>query len=130
MAEQRPSIAELIAARAAAITPLEETIKAGGASAAMRLYREGVGTQTDLQNRLRTLGYDELQIRSLANQAELEALADDIADGIAALRDGVRAKNITIADFEKELIALGLRGEKAAIYAAREQLRIKPAAGT
>jgi len=119
----------LLEERLAAIRPPPPPELALGAGSAQRLYREGWGDKEQLRERLARQGYSGTRLELLVTQAELDELADKLADTVRLLRESVEKGVIAPEEMFQELKRAGMREDRAQLLTRLRQLELMPRPG-
>ena len=95
-------------------------------SAALSLYKEGFMTKDQLRQKLKDLGYTDIEIELTVERADLEYNLDYYRDIINEVKQAYRKDLISDSDFIKILTSYGMRKERAEVLLEIEKFRKLP----
>ena len=95
-------------------------------SAALSLYKEGFMTEDELRQKLKDLGYTDMEIELTVERANLEYQLDYYRDIINEVKQAYRKDVIGDTDFISILTSYGMRRERAEVLLEIEKFRKLP----
>jgi len=104
----------------------DEAVRGTMSGAALTRFKEGFTTEEQFHSEMAMLGYSDMQFTTYLAAARIDYATDYLRDLLTAYRDAVRTGRISLDDYRKSLLGLGMVPERVEGYILMERARLKP----